>query len=112
MRRKVSTSSSQMANPPARTLEGRENELISLAYDLAEQQLRDGTASSQVITQFLKLGSVRAQLEIEKLKNETSLLQAKTSALESSRVSEELYANAIAAMRRYGGASLNERLDD
>jgi len=105
MRRKVSVCSSQKATPPARTLEGRENELISLAYDLAEKQLREGTASSQVITQFLKLGSVRAQLELAKLQNETELLQAKTSALESQRVSEELYANAIEAMRRYGGAS-------
>lgn len=105
MRRKVSDCSSQKATPPARTLEGRENELISLAYDLAERQLREGTASSQVITQFLKLGSVRAQLELEKLRNETDLLQAKTSALESQQVTEELYRDAIAAMRRYGGVS-------
>lgn len=112
MRRKISDEAPQKANPPARTLEGRENELISLAYDLAEKQLRNGSASSQVITQFLKLGSVRAQLELEKLRNETGLLQAKTSALESARVTEELYANAIAAMKRYGGASLSDHSTD
>ena len=88
---------------PALTPEARENQLISLAYDLAEQQLRDGTASSQVITQFLKGGSRKDRLEIERLEEENRLLRAKTAALESQKNMEEAYRNAIAAMRRYSG---------
>lgn len=88
---------------PALTPEARQNQAISLAYDLAEQQLREGTASSQVITHFLKLATETARLEREKLEKENQLLIAKTKALESSERSEELYAEAIKAMRRYSG---------
>lgn len=90
-------------NRPALSPEAQENLMISLAVDLAEKQLREGTASSQVMTHFLKLGSVKAQLEIEKLRKETALLEAKTEALESSARVEELYNNAITAMRSYSG---------
>lgn len=88
---------------PALTPESRENQLISLAVDLAEQQLLDGTASSQVITHYLKLGSPKARLEKEKLERETELLRAKTEAIESSKNMVELYENAIKAMQLYGG---------
>lgn len=88
---------------PASTPEARENQLISLSVDLAEQQLRDGTASSQVITHFLKLGSMKTRLEMEKLKKENELLVAKTNSLESSQRVEELYDEAIKAMRDYSG---------
>lgn len=90
-------------SPPAQTVEGRENQLTALAYDLAEQQLLDGTASPSVITHFLKLSSSRQQLEIEKLKSETEFLRAKAEAVQSNQRSDELYAEAIAAMRRYSG---------
>ncbi len=90
-------------SPPAQTVEGRENQLTALAYDLAEQQLRDGTASPSVITHFLKLASSRMQLETEKLKSETEFLKAKAEAVQASQRSDELYADAIAAMRRYSG---------
>lgn len=90
-------------NPPAMTPEARENQLIAAAVDLAEQQLRDGTASPSVITHFLKLASTKQQLEIEKLKSETEFLRAKADTLQSNQRSEELYAEAIAAMRRYSG---------
>ena len=83
--------------------EARENQLISLAVNLAEQQLREGTASSQVITHYLKAASVKNQLEIERLREENQLLRAKTEALQSQKNIEELYANAIKAMQRYGG---------
>ena len=83
--------------------EARENQMIALAIDLAEQQLEDGTASSQVITHFLKLGTTKASLEKEKLEKENELLRAKTEALKSSKRIEELYTSAIAAMRHYGG---------
>lgn len=88
---------------PAATPEERENQLISLAFDRAEQQLRDGTASSQVITHFLKLGTVKNEIELEKLKRENELLAAKTSAIESAENVEKLYADAIAQMKKYRG---------
>lgn len=88
---------------PALTPEARENQLISLAVDLAEQQLRDGTASSQVISHYLKLGSTRASLEKEKLQRENELLRAKTENLDSAKHIEELYKDALDAMTRYRG---------
>ena len=88
---------------PALTLEARENQMIALAVDLAEKQLMEGTASAQVITHYLKLGSTNARYEKEQLKLENELLKAKTKALESQEKIEELYTNAISAMRRYGG---------
>lgn len=88
---------------PALTPEARENQLISLAVDLAEKQLIEGTASSQVISHYLKLGSTKERLEKEKLEEENKLLRARTEALQSAKRVEELYANAISAMRKYSG---------
>lgn len=93
---------------PATTLEGRENRLISLASDLAEKQIVDGTASSQIVTHFLKLGSTRERLEQAKIEQENLLLSAKIEALASSRRMEELYADAISAMRTYSGQEIEE----
>lgn len=98
---------------PALTPEARENQMISLAVDLAEKQLLDGTASSQVITHYLKLGTVREQLERERLEKENALLVAKVDALQSQKRSEELFQEAIAAMRRYSGhGSVEEEYED
>lgn len=88
---------------PALTPEARENQLISLAVDLAEKQLQEGTASSQVITHYLKLGSTKERLEKEKLAEENKLLRARTEALQSAKKQEELFEQAIKAMRRYSG---------
>lgn len=88
---------------PALTPEARESQMCSLAIDLAEQQLLDGTASSQVITHFLKLATVKEKLEREKLEEENRLLKAKTKAMESAEEVKVLYEEAIIAMRRYGG---------
>ncbi len=90
---------------PALTPEARENQLIALAVDCAEEQLRNGTASSQVITHYLKLGSSREQLEKEKIALENELTKAKTEAVASAKRAEELYEAAIIAMRKYGGQS-------
>ena len=87
--------------PPALTPAGREARMVAYAMDLAEEQLRNGTASSQVITHFLKLGTETAKLELERLQNENALLRAKTENIKSAKESGELYANAIEAMRRY-----------
>lgn len=93
---------------PAATPEERENQLISLAFDRAEEQLRNGTASSQVITHFLKQGTVKAQIELEKLRQENALLEAKTSAIKSAESQEKIYADAIKAMQKYRGISADE----
>lgn len=109
--KKQSSSEPAKKMRPALTPEARENQLISLAVDLAEEQLRNGTASAQVITHYLKLGATTARLEKEKLENENKLLIAKTQALESAERQEELYANAINAMRNYSGYG-SEGVDD
>lgn len=88
---------------PAINPEARENQLISLAVDLAEQQLRDGTASSQVITHFLKLGTTRAELEKEKLRIENRKTEAQIKSIESADETKALYENALKAMRNYAG---------
>ena len=88
---------------PALTPEARENQLVAEAIDLAERQILDGTASSAVICHYLKLGSTKAKLENEKLKEENKLLRAKTDALESQKNVEQLYKDAIAAMTEYRG---------
>ena len=85
------------------TDEGRENEMIYLAEQLAEKQLREGTASSQVIVHYLKLGSSKEKLEKAKLEKEVKLVTAKTESLESQKKSEEMYAKAIKAMQEYSG---------
>lgn len=91
---------------PAISPDARENQLVSLAIDLAEKQLIEGTASSQVITHYLKLGTQKERLEREKLEKENELLRAKTEALKSAQRVEELYANALNAMRMYSGSGV------
>lgn len=87
--------------PPAITVQARENQLINLAVDVAERQLRDGSASSQVITHFLKLATVREEIERDKLRAENELLKARVENLASSAKSEELYEQAIQAFTSY-----------
>jgi hypothetical protein len=88
---------------PAYTLDERENQLVSLAADLAEKQLNNGTASSQVITHFLKLGSTTNRLEQARMQQENLLIAAKVEALASAKRIEELHEEALAAMRVYTG---------
>lgn len=88
---------------PALSPEARENQLISLAEDLAEQQLRDGTASSQVITHYLKLGTTRERIEKELLEKQLVLTEAKTNALKEQKDMKVLYEKAIKAIQRYNG---------
>lgn len=96
---------------PALTPEARENQMISLAVDLAEQQLREGTASSQVITHFLKLATSKERLERDILAEQKKLITAKTEALQSAKRVEELYADAITAMKKYSGHGGDEEDD-
>lgn len=99
----------ELQAPPALTPAGREARMVAYAMDLAEEQLRNGTASSQVITHFLKLGLEERRLELERLENENQLLRAKADQIRSSKESKELYAEAIKAMLRY---SANDRDED
>ena len=89
--------------PPATTPEARENQLVALAVDLAEQQLSKGTASSQVITHYLKIGSTKEVLEKQILEKQKDLLVAKTEAIQAAKKNEELYEKALSAMRNYSG---------
>jgi hypothetical protein len=96
---------------PATTPEGRENQLVSAAIDLAERQIQSGSASSQVITHFLKLGSTRERLEQQRLEHENELTRVKIEAVESQKRVEELYKEALDAMRSYSGQLPPPELD-
>ena len=100
VKQKASKDSSSMMRP-ALTPEARENQLISLAVDLAEKQLREGTASSQVITHYLKLGSTKERIEKEILEKQKDLIDAKTQNLKSMERQEQMYAEALKAFRGY-----------
>ena len=99
----VNPSESPRKLRPALSPEARENQLVSLAVDLAEKRLSAGTASSQVITHYLKLGSTKERIEKEILEKQKELIDAKTKALQSAQKIEELYMNALDAMRNYSG---------
>lgn len=98
--------------PPALTLEGRENQLIAAAYDLAEKRILEGTASSQELTYFLKMGSSKAVLERDRLREENKLLRAKTAALEAQADNAELLNKALKAFKSYRGESEEDEDDD
>ena len=97
---------------PATTPEARENQLIALAIDLAEKQLIERTASSQVITHYLKLGSTKERIEREILEKQKALIEAKTENLQSAKRIEELYTNAINAMKNYSGQNDSSEDDE
>ena len=96
---------------PALTTEAREQQLVNMAVNLAEKQLLEGTASSQVITHYLKIGSERERLERKKLEVECAALEAKIKALEAATNTETLYAEALDAMRRYSGNRVGDEDD-
>ena len=99
----TSSSSSSMKMRPALTPEAEETQLIALAYARAKEQLIDGTASSQVITHFLKMGSEKEKLERERLEEENKLLRAKTEQLQAQKDSSEVYKEVLAALSKYNG---------
>ena len=107
--KKISINETAVKRRPALSPEARENQLVSLAVDLAEKQLIEGTASSQVITHYLRLGSTKEKLEKEILEKQKELIEAKTESLQSSKRVEELYANALEAMKNYSGNTSNDQ---
>lgn len=110
MPRKVGSSDSRPFRP-ATTPEGRESQLVAAAFDLVEKRIRAGTATSQEVTHFLKLGSSREQLEQQRLRYENELTEVKIAAIASQKKVEELYKSALDAMRLYSGQEPIDRDD-
>lgn len=110
--KKTQSEPSRKSIRPALTPEARENQMISLAMDLVEQRLLDGTASSQETTHFLKLGSSKTRMEMEKLQAENDKLRAQTKALADAEEIKSLYENALKAMRNYNGQGDPEEYED
>lgn len=107
-----SSNSNKKPMRPALNPEARENQLISLAIDLVEQRLLDGTASAQETTHFLKLASRKAKLEVERAELENKLIEAKTQMINDQADMKKLYKDAIAAMRQYSGNVSESEEDD
>lgn len=103
-----STKRAISSDPPAITSQDREDQLIALAVDLAEQRLRDGTASNQLIAEIMKLGTTKERLQKEKLQRENEMLRAKTEAIEAQKHTDEIYKKALNAMRSYAGLGAYE----
>lgn len=99
---------------PARTPQAKENQLIDMAFKLAQEKLQNGTASSQLITHFLKLATTREELENDRLRAELDLSRAKIKQIESQATSQELYTEALSAFRSYSGSNTTqeEEYDD
>jgi hypothetical protein len=112
VRRVSGSDSSKSPRAPARTPDERENQLVEAATDLAEQQLRDGSASAQVITHYLKLGSSRERLEQERLRGEIYVAKVKAEHMASEMRTEELMRKALDAMRNYQGLEDPEEVQD
>lgn len=102
---KPKAAENKRAAKPATTPEGREQQLVSLAVDLAEKQLREGTASPSIINHYLKIASSRETLEREILEKQAKLIAAKASNLNKDREAEELAKAAIEAMKNYNPGS-------
>ena len=111
-RAKTTSKDTQKKMRPATTPEARENQMIALAVDLAEKQLIEGTASSQVITHYLKLATTKEKIEREILEKQKELIVAKTENLQSAKRIEELYSNALKAMQNYSGQTCSMEDDE
>ena len=111
-RTKTTSKDTQKKMRPATTPEARENQMIALAVDLAEKQLIEGTASSQVITHYLKLATTKEKIEREILEKQKELIVAKTENLQSAKRIEELYSNALKAMQNYSGQTCSREDDE
>lgn len=109
---KTVVSSEPRTSRPAIDPDARENQLIALAVDLVEQRLRNGTASSQETTHFLRLGSSKARYELEKLRLENELTKAKTESLHAQQHADEMFEEAIKAMQKYSGNGSAVEEDD
>ena len=110
-RRAKSNEPLSLREPPAKTVAGRENQLINMTIDLVEKQIREGTASSQVLTHFLKLASTREQLEQAKIRCETKMIEAKSNAVQDSGDYTRIANEALEAFKTYSGAATNQTIE-
>ena len=94
---------SSLRRPLAETPEDRNQQMISYADELAEKQLREGTASAMVITHYLKMGTAEHQLQLRKLENESLRLQAQVAEMESRARADDMMAEVLSAVKRYAG---------
>jgi len=106
--RKPPESQAPKRRRPATTPEARNNQLIALAFDLAEKQILDGTASAQVISHFLKEGTLKTKAELKKLELEADLLVVKKQSIQQAAASEQIAKDALEAMRGYQGLDIEE----
>lgn len=97
---------------PATTPEARQKQLVSLATDCAEDLMRSGKAPAQIICHYLKLGTMQAQLELEKTRQEVALTEAKTKSIQSAEQAEQTYKNALEAFRGYSGQDIQRESDE
>ena len=104
--------STRRKHAPAKTPEARENQLIAAAVDLAEKQIREGTASAAVITHYLKLATKREDLETQRIQAQIDSERAKQEAMSADKNAEEMYTNAMKAMREYSGVQMMDVDDD
>lgn len=109
---KAGTSDVKTKQRPALSPEAREEQMIAYAVDLAEKQLIEGTASSQVITHYLKLGTQRERIEREILEKQKMLIEAKTEAIQSAKITEDLVRDAIKAFKAYSGNDEDDDVDE
>ena len=105
------TSTRKVKTHADRNPEARENRLISMAMDLVEERMRNGTATAQEVTHFLKLGSEKSRVEVEKLELEKKLVEAKTENIKAQKEMTTMFNNAIAAMKQYSGNGDSEEVD-
>lgn len=112
MVRRISEPIDEPLPPPATTLEGREDQLIAAAMDLVEKRIHNETASAQETVHFLRLGSVRNQLEMDKIKHENLVLESRVKEMESRKSTEELYRRALNAIRGYQGLEVEDEDED
>lgn len=110
--RRISVEEPTRRSRPASTPEARINQLVNKAYNIAEKQMEEGTVSSQVLTQFLKMGTAIEEAKLERLKYENELIKAKTEAIRSSKNMEVLYENAIKAMKSYSAVGGDDEYDE
>lgn len=106
------TSQTSRCFAPAVSPEDQEDQITALATDEAVKRLRNGTASSQLIVECLRRGSIKEKLELEKLRNENALLKSKTEAIQAAKQNAEIYRNALEAMRSYSGGSVGDDNED
>lgn len=103
---KAALASDDELPPPAKTIEGREHQLVAAAFNLAEKRLHAGTASAQETVHFLKLGSVTHQLEKDKLRQENEVLKARVKEMENKKSGDDMLSKALQAFRGYAGLEI------